>query len=575
MTQLIPLFRLLTAAYPPEHLVCWHPQKTWAELQSVVAGLVAQLPDPSARPWLVACGSTFSCAAALLACWQKGLAPVLTPDVQPGTLQQFAPHIAGLITDHQTVEIATAIVRPTPGETLPVWIEPDPQARALVLLTSGSTGARQYIPKTFAQLANEVAVLHRQWGLRVAGTPRFATVSHLHIYGLLFRLLWPLCSGDGLVDGQYVHWEELLGRLPSAGATLVSSPASLVHLPQAATRFGGDWRHTVIFSSGGPLARETALDIAEVCGQAPIEVLGSTETGGIAFRQQTLAGNWPWQPLPGVVTRVVNGLLEVRSPFLPDPTVWCPTGDRAEPVDEQQFHLRGRADRIIKLSEKRLSCTAMEDQLAQHDAVAEVRIVLLPTQAPTERPRLAAVVVLTPLGQHLLQVVGTSTLIRTLRDHLVHDFEPVTLPRRWRFPATLPYNSEGKVTEQSLLGLFHATPPASYPTEPVLVAREPTDAGYLLHYTVPENLYYLTGHFPQVPVVPGVCQLSWVIKSIETCCERPLQVRGLEAIKFHRMLFPGQTFALDLRFDQNNSKWVYRIFSEDQTFASGRLLVLP
>jgi hypothetical protein len=49
----------------------------------------------------------------------------------------------------------------------------------------------------------------------------------------------------------------------------------------------------------------------------------------------------------------------------------------------------------------------------------------------------------------------------------------------------------------------------------------------------------------------------------------------MEAVKFHHLLVPGQTFFLEARLDREASKWVYRIFSDEQTFASGRLLVTP
>jgi acyl-CoA synthetase (AMP-forming)/AMP-acid ligase II/3-hydroxymyristoyl/3-hydroxydecanoyl-(acyl carrier protein) dehydratase len=574
MRNLIPLYQILTANYPAAHLVCWHPHKTWAELQAVAAGLVAQLSIPGDKSWLVALDSAFHCAAALLACWQKGITPIIIPDTQPGTLQQLQPWIAGLITDRQIAAIDMVILHPRPADEMPVWVERAPQEHALELFTSGSTGTRKRIPKTFAQLANELATLHQQWGGKMQGTPRFATVSHLHIYGLLFRLLWPLCSGDVFLDRSGFYWEEILGQLPDGAASLISSPAHLIHLPQVARQYRHDWRDIVMFSSGGPFARETALHIAEVCGQAPIEVFGSTETGGVAFRQQTRDRDWPWHPLPGIATRVKNGLLEVRSPFLPQPTSWFRTGDRAELVGKQQFHLRGRADQIVKLAEKRISLVAMESKLAQHEAVEEARIILLPPQSHTERPRLAAVVVLNRQGQRQLEAVGTFSLISKLRDHLGHDFEPVTFPRLWRFPEALPYNTQGKVTVESLLTLCQEPPPP-HPTEPVLLAQEITDTGYMLHCKIPENLSYLVGHFPQVPVVPGVCQLRWVIKSIETYSGSPLHIMAMEAVKFHHMLFPGQAFCLELKFERKTNKWVYRLFSEEQTFASGRLLVTP
>jgi 3-hydroxymyristoyl/3-hydroxydecanoyl-(acyl carrier protein) dehydratase len=236
--------------------------------------------------------------------------------------------------------------------------------------------------------------------------------------------------------------------------------------------------------------------------------------------------------------------------------------------------LRGRADQIVKLSEKRLSLTAMESKLLQHEAVEEARMILLPPQPHMERSHLAAVVVLTRQGRRLLEGGGTFSLIGTLRDHLMHDFEPVTLPRLWRFPEALPYNTQGKVAAEDLLSLFQE-PPLDQPTDPLLLAKEDTKAGYVLHYKVPENLYYLRGHFPQVPVVPGVCQLRWVIQSIETYSGRTLRLTAMEAVKFHHILLPGQSFFLEVRLDRESSTWVYRIFSDEQTFASGRLLVTP
>jgi acyl-CoA synthetase (AMP-forming)/AMP-acid ligase II/3-hydroxymyristoyl/3-hydroxydecanoyl-(acyl carrier protein) dehydratase len=574
MSTIIPLHRLLTADYPSEHIVCWHPSRTWAELQGMAAGIVSQLSEPADKPWLLALDSAFHFAAALLACWQKGITPIVAPDTQPGTIQQLQPVIAGLLTDRRIPEVDTLIVSPIATDGLLTWVARAPQDRALELFTSGSTGIRQRIPKTFAQLANELAMLHQQWGSRLQGAAHFATVSHLHIYGLLFRLFWPLCGGGVFLDRSGLYWEEILGQLPAGAASIISSPAHLIHLPQVAKRYRHDWRNIVIFSSGGPLGREAALHIAEVCGQAPIEVLGSTETGGIAFRQQTRSLDWLWHPLPGVTIRVQNGLLEVCSPFLPEPTAWLRTGDRAELVGEQRFHLRGRADQIVKLSEKRLSLTAMESKLSQHEAVEEARIILLPPQSHMERSHLAAVVVLTQQGRRLLEGIGTFALIGTLRDHLMHEFEPVTLPRLWHFSEGLPYNTQGKVAAEDLLSLFQE-PPHDQPTEPLLLAREDTNAGYILHCKVPEDLCYLRGHFPQVPVVPGVCQLRWVIQGIESYLGRTLHLTAMEAVKFHHMLFPGQAFFLEVRLDREASKWGYRIFSDEQIFASGRLLVSP
>src|SRR6266403_519498 len=130
MNNVIPLYHILTADYPSGHIVCWHPRKTWAELQAVVAGFVSQLPEPADKTWLLALDSAFHFAAALLACWQKGITPIVAPDTQPGTLQQLQSVIAGIITDRRITEIDRLIVSPIATDRLLVWVARAPQDRA-------------------------------------------------------------------------------------------------------------------------------------------------------------------------------------------------------------------------------------------------------------------------------------------------------------------------------------------------------------------------------------------------------------------------------------------------------------
>ena len=73
-------------------------------------------------------------------------------------------------------------------------------------------------------------------------------------------------------------------------AALVTTP---VHLRRMAATEGLAGVASVcraVFSSGGPLEAETAAGVAKQLGEAPIEILGSTETGGVAVRQRSRRG---------------------------------------------------------------------------------------------------------------------------------------------------------------------------------------------------------------------------------------------------------------------------------------------
>jgi 3-hydroxymyristoyl/3-hydroxydecanoyl-(acyl carrier protein) dehydratase len=110
------------------------------------------------------------------------------------------------------------------------------------------------------------------------------------------------------------------------------------------------------------------------------------------------------------------------------------------------------------------------------------------------------------------------------------------------------------------------------PTEPIHLRTETTDSGWLLHLQVPENLFYLEGHFPQAPIVAGVCQLRWVVKAIEAYCQHTAHVIAMEAVKFHHILRPGQAFVLEITRGTTTGTWAYRLYADEQQYASGRLV---
>ena len=102
----------------------------------------------------------------------------------------------------------------------------------------------------------------------------------------------------------------------------------------------------------------------------------------------------------------------------------------------------------------------------------------------------------------------------------------------------------------------------SHPPRPRLLRMERTDSGYLLQLHVPEDLYYFDGHFPQLPIVAGVCQLQWVIDAIRTYTGETLHLSTLENVKFLRPLFPGQSCVMELTYSPHPARWHYQISAD-------------
>src|SRR5262249_8701000 len=171
------------------------------------------------------------------------------------------------------------------------------------------------------------------------------------------------------------------------------TPVTLRHLGERGELSRRSAGCRAVFSSGGPLAADLARRAAEALGCTPFEVYGSTETGGVAVRQQRRGGE-PWQLLRGVEATVdrATGCLAVASPFVSAPDgERLATADRVAFTDTGEFHLLGRADRVIKIGEKRLSLPDMEAHLRVHPAVADAALLALEKGAG--EPRVAAVVV--------------------------------------------------------------------------------------------------------------------------------------------------------------------------------------
>jgi hypothetical protein len=492
-------------------------------------------------------------ASALFGAWHAGKTVVLPGDALPGTQARLRSRVDGFAGDWPGVS-ALHEGDAGQGPLAPL----DPEATRLVVFTSGSTGEPAAIEKRLRQLDAEVHALESALGAGLGDVAIHGTVSHQHIYGLLFRVLWPLAAGRAIVPRAFFP-EDLLAAMEGHDAVLVASPAHLKRLPTQL-----DWRSVhgrlrAVFSSGGALPAEAAHAVARLLGVPPVEILGSSETGGIAWRR------WDeeqpaWRPLPGVEWQLPEGVLEVRSPHLAEPA-WWRSQDRAEADGAGGFRLLGRADRIVKVEERRVSLDALERQLQAHPAVREARVLLLGGQ----RSALAAVIAVEAETGVPTDAAGRRALANTLSRHLAGAQDAVTRPRRWRFVPAMPTNAQGKVTEAALTALFRPERPPAHWT-----LREPTHARVEL--PLDASLAVFDGHFTQAAILPGVAQLDWAVQLAREVFPLPATFLRMEALKFQRVARPGDLIRLDLEWLAERSTLVFRYVSEHGPHASGRVV---
>lgn len=394
----------------------------------------------------------------LFALLQAGKTVILAPNGLPDTLAQAGLSADIQLCDDKPAPVACGIENQQP-DTAECQLPLDAE---LVFFTSGSSGEPKLVDKKLWQLQREIAVLSAtfSWQHSAPNLLVAATVPPQHIYGLLFRLLWPLSAGWALArDTVHFAGQWLALSRYQMPVLLISSPAHLCRyddVVELLQQYPGYKQQFIgVFSSGGPLASADAAKFYQQTGLAPLEIYGSTETGGIGWRQYQQDTPTPaWQAFTGLQLRQdEQGCLLLKSPYLPDEH-WYATADLVSFISPSQFSLQGRADRIVKLAEKRLALGEVELCCAQLPFIQQAVALVLPGRSAASRPQLALVVLLNAQGRDLLEQLGKHQLNQQIRQKLANRFETVLLPRRFCYPTQLPFNAQGKLPRQALELLF-------------------------------------------------------------------------------------------------------------------------
>ncbi|PSW06961.1 AMP-fatty acid ligase [Photobacterium lipolyticum] len=424
---------------------------TWSQFNHDVSQLTEQLILSKHLRWAICFEDSYYFAVAFMAAAHARRHIILPGNHQPAALAELSTHFDAILHDgvfqHNFDKAALKLpVSDTEEITNFTHFAPLPLCDIrLTLFTSGSSGTPTAIEKTLDLLDAEITQLDATWGELLSNSTIASTVSHQHIYGLLFRVLWPLCAGLLFERFDLIYPEQVMAHA-GQNTTLISSPALLKRLTddQATTSY------RAIFSSGGPLPPSAAQQSLHLFEQLPFEVFGSTETGGIGYRQQQETTT-PWQLFPSIDMALnAEGCLRLRSPFI-DPDNWYQTSDQCEPLGADQFMLKGRADRVVKIEEKRISLTEVERRLCQLEWIEEAAVF---PQEETNRLILAAVITLTKQGKATLSDMGKGKFWLKLRQELRLWLEPIGIPRRYRAVDEIPLNTQGKRLIRDLELLF-------------------------------------------------------------------------------------------------------------------------
>lgn len=515
-------------------------------------------------------------ATAMLGAWTAGVRTILPTDMTAYTQAKLTGDGTLFVFNRGDGFEPTAEDAPAPGDaqalTLPM------ESDLVELFTSGSTGEPTRIVKRLDRVLNAIDQLDRDFPSPFPSDALvWSTVSHQHIYGYLWALLWPLARGMRITDERLMFPETIAAALASEpNAVLITSPAHLKRLPEMLDWTDARRNLLGLVSSGGPLSEEGLRLAEKLLGRTPFEILGSTELDGIAWRQRRLvppattaegtvveSASARWRPMPDTAIRAdEDGVLAVRSPRL-DPEAWIRGDDRIRWDDEGRFELLGRVDRIAKIEGKRVSLTAMEAASVATGLLDAAKAFLLPDAQHT----LAVVGIPSDAGREVLATKGKLALVRALKTRLAERFEKVVLPRRWRFEPMLPADARGKCTIDAMTALFDERR-----FEPVAwtLGHNRLDMVFEVH----RDSVYFRGHFPTFAILPGVAQLHLAVTAAARYLGAPAAVRTVTKLKFTAMVLPGARIRLGVTFDAAARTLDFTLTDDrkpEVTYSSGKI----
>lgn len=472
MPKAIPLSQYNAASRPADTVLCYERRwsdgvyLTWGDFLRDSAKLRAFIrAHDDTESWILHCDDYWYFLVAYAALLQCGKQILLTANISPAfiaemrttagasadgtvsaTTVRYLTDVAGQLDADLVPDILRDAPEPTDAEkadTPPISADDT----RIIMYTSGSTGKPKMVHQRLTEFEEDNAFVLSQWGEAFLSRKLCATVSQHHIYGLLFTIMLPFTAAVPF-RRRRIELPEEFERLDDERYMIIAVPAFLKRTVMQKEHETLPLREPWIFTSGGVLTPDVAARTNDVFGFWPMEVYGSTETSGIAYRQSK--HGLEWTPFANAqLWKNDAGCLVIRSPYIKDPAGFV-TGDLVDILADGRFLLQGRADSIVKIEEKRISLPEVEARLVQSGMIADVCVVPLADR----RQYLAAAIVLNERGKAALAGKKKFELNRYFHDYLMQYFENVVIPKKWRFLETIPTDVQGKKHKPEIQALF-------------------------------------------------------------------------------------------------------------------------
>jgi acyl-coenzyme A synthetase/AMP-(fatty) acid ligase len=570
MPKAAPLSQFTPSSRPPDMILAYDGAfsngvyKTWKDFLTDTAALRAAINGRNKRTWLLHaedCWCFLTAFTALLQCKKQIL---LTANISPDYIAEITDDNGGaaILSDcviEGAIDIPAVLSAPVSVSESP----PDSGAAEyphlpinagetdIIMYTSGTTGKPKAVCQRLAEFETDNAFILSKWGEEILKRKICSTVSQHHIYGLLFSILLPFTAGVPF-RRKRMDFPEEFRSLDDVPYMIVTVPSFLKRAAETDAAF--NMKDPWIWTSGGVLPKDTAEKAKNMFGFWPLEVYGSTETSGIAYRQSM--NGMEWTPFDNAeITRNDEGRLVVRSPYIKDPAGFV-TGDLVDIHRDGKFLLKGRADSVVKIEEKRISLPEVENRILESGMARDAAVIAL----SGKRQYLAAVIVLNDRAKEQFAGAEKFEINKYFSVYLSRFFETVVLPKRWRYIDNIPLDAQGKKKKDDLEALFASLPGRLKISEKIL---EKSGSGITLEFSVPAESDYFNGHFSEIKILPAVAQVEIVIRFAARFFKCGTLAAKVKKLKFTNIIQPNDRVRLECFYKEETKKLSFTMTGAD------------
>jgi acyl-CoA synthetase (AMP-forming)/AMP-acid ligase II len=610
MPQSIPLSAFKNNSRPQATILCYEGAwsdavyKTWgdfldgtAELRRVINTQNAQSSQSTlcGEKWLLHCEDCWEFLLALTALLQCKKEILLSANVSPYYIEEIRNNAANFGAPNsaaqKTVPFLTDKVFPegeTPENTfhIPSLLknmqnterpkEEGPVINAdetsIIMYTSGSTGKPKAVQQRLTEFEADNRFIISKWGDEFLKRKLCSTVSQHHIYGILFSILLPFTLGVPL-RRRRIEFPEEMENLSDTEYMIITVPAFLKRAVEMESTSCLKLKSPWIFTSGGAVKFETAKKTNEVFGFWPLEVYGSTETSGIAWRQSVNGQEWTVFD-NAKISQNQDGCLIIRSPYIKAPAGF-ETADMVEILEDGRFLLKGRIDSVVKIEEKRISFTEIENRILQSGLVSDVCVISL----EDNRQYLAAAVVFNSKGKERFNGLEKIEINKFWRTYLLQYFENIVIPKKWRYPKALPLDAQGKKKKEDIKLLFSGeketaegeslTGFGALGKEKII---EKTENSVSIEFSIPGTSPYFDGHFPGFPICPAVAQVELIIRFAARYLGTTINPSEIKRVKFTKFIQPDAPLLLKLTKKENAVSFSIHSVENEDVYSTGTVI---